>query len=311
MATLRKRKDRGNRWMLTYLDVDGRMYRIDTHTTDKKLAEIWLRKAEELISRAKIGDIPKVGRIDKDVIAGKKPEEKSLTLSEFKDKYIELCKYDFQLSKKSIELNELALNSLIKVVSDKSLSQVSEDDVVLWKKTLTEEGRTPEGIGVYFRHLRAAWNRAMQRKLTQFNPFLIAVEPKRKKRQKKEKAMSPEEVKKVLDAIRDEGDKQFEQFILFLLNTGARRNEILFLKWKDINIEKRQLRINAEKTGKELDVPINDALMSVINEMEKKEEGYVFVTHSKRRGAKKGVSPWSPDYVTHHFKDYITSGASS
>jgi len=117
--------------------------------------------------------------------------------------------------------------------------------------------------------------------------------------------MSPEEVKKVLDAIRDEGDKQFEQFILFLLNTGARRNEILFLKWKDINIEKRQLRINAEKTGKELDVPINDALMSVINEMEKKEEGYVFVTHSKRRGAKKGVSPWSPDYVTHHFKDYI------
>jgi len=66
-----------------------------------------------------------------------------------------------------------------------------------------------------------------------------------------------------------------------------------------------KLVIYAEKSKKDMEIPINKALLSVIQNMEVREEGYVFPTQSTGRGVKKGERPWSRDYVTHHFKAYI------
>lgn len=52
-----------------FADIDGKRYRIDT--TDKKVAEVWRQKAEELVSLAKLGVIEKVGPLTREVVSGK------------------------------------------------------------------------------------------------------------------------------------------------------------------------------------------------------------------------------------------------
>ena len=47
MAKLRPRSDRGGRFELDYMDIDGSRYRINTGTSDSKVADLWLKKAEE------------------------------------------------------------------------------------------------------------------------------------------------------------------------------------------------------------------------------------------------------------------------
>jgi integrase len=304
MPSLRRRKDRGNRYQLHYVDVDGTRYRIDTKTSDLKIAKLFKNKAEDLLSQAKLGIILKVGRIDADTIAGKTKEETSLTLEEFREKYQQRCKEDLDLSDSTIENNNLAFKSLIGVVGDIFIDVLTDENIVLWKTTMLHRGRSRTTVGIYFRHLRAAFNRAVKWKLTESNPFLLVEETKDKGRKPK-KDMSIEEVRRLLSAIDETGDYKFGIYIKFLLYTGCRRTEVLYLKWEDIDLEQNKLLIYQEKTKRELEIPIIKALRRIIEEMEMQSSGFVFQTYSHSRGARRKKKPWNKDYVSHHFKGYI------
>jgi site-specific recombinase XerD len=304
MASIRRRKERGNRFELHYVDVDGRRYRIDTGTPDKKIANLWKQKAEELLSQAKLGIIEKVGRVDINAVAGRERKEPTLTLTAFKDKYLERCRNDLELSPKSLALNRLSLQSLADAVGNKAISELTDEDVVTWKQTMVKQGKTKATAAIYFRHLRAAFNRAVKWSYISSNPILLVQEPKQDV-PLKDKDMSCEDVQRMLKAMEEAGDHQFRKYVLFLLYTGCRRNEIIPLKWEDIDLEQQTIKIYAEKTRQRLEIPISKALMRVIQGMEIKKRGFVFQTDSTSRGARNKKQPWSKDYATHHFKEYV------
>jgi len=93
VAVLRRRSDLGGKFELDYMDLDGRRYRVNTHTTDPKIAEVWRRKAEEQVSLAKLGVIQKVGRLTREVVSGKTlPEQqKRLRVVDFQKEYLDRC----------------------------------------------------------------------------------------------------------------------------------------------------------------------------------------------------------------------------
>ena len=280
MPSLHRRKERGNRFRLHYVDVDGKRYRVDTGTTDKKIANLWKQKAEELLTLAKHGIIEEVGRIDIDIVAGRqKPQKKDnegLTLEDYRQKYEDRCRDDLELARSTIENNNLAFRSLIAVIGNKSLGSITDEVIVVWKKVMLEQGKSRTTVGIYFRHLRAAFNRAVKWKLIEANPFLLVDEIREKRSNRKKKDMSSEEVRTVLQAIDQVEDHEFGKYVRFLLLTGCRRNEMLFLRWEGIDLERRNLNFYAEKTKREVEIPINKALMRVIRGMEIKEEGFVF-----------------------------------
>ena len=230
---------------------------------------------------------------------------KRLKLEDYQQKYEERCRDDLELAKSTIENNNLAFRSLIAVVSNKSLEAVTDEDIVEWKKDMLNQGKSRTTIGIYFRHLRAAFNRAVKWKFIEANPFLLVDEIKEKRSENKEKDMSIEEVRALLQAIDQVEDHEFGRYVRFLLYTGCRRNEMLFLKWEGIDLEQRKLKFYAEKTKRDMEIPINKALMRVIQGMEIKEDGYVFQTKSRNKGAHRKQQPWHEDFVSHHFKDYI------
>lgn len=306
MATLRKREDRGNRYELSYMDIDKRRYRIDTGTTDLKVARVWLRKAEELLSQAKLGEIDKVGRVDADVVARQNSEAGMPSISDFKEYYEERCRHDLELSDSTIDNNNIAFDTLIRIVGDKQMHQIFEEDVMTFKKALAKEGKSPTTNAIYHRHLRSAWSRAVKYKIVPDNPFMAVATAKvrpNKKERLKSKDMSFEEVQKLLKYLEKVGDTRFGYYIRFLLYTGCRRNEILFLEWEDVDLENETLTVYSSKGRKTLILPISNALKRTIDTMIKKSSGYIFVSNSNR--TKKG-KPWSEDFVTHHFKKRIT-----
>ena len=105
-------------------------------------------------------------------------------------------------------------------------------------------------------------------------------------------AMSIEEVQQLLASVEEDW---YRIYLQFLLHTGCRRNEILYLTSKDIDTQRWVLRIRADKTHRTLELPVNQALQKVIEGMDI-DSGYVFES-AERRG-----QPWNEDWVTHKFK---------
>lgn len=301
MASLRQK--RGKNWFLDYRDANGDRYRINTGTKDKKVADLWLKKCEELLSQAYLGIIEKVGRINADVVAGRKQERTSLALREFQEQYRERCRHDLELSESSIELNDLAFSSLMAAIGNKAVRAITENHVIEWKKHMTAMGLTKTTQAIYHRQMRAAFNRAIRWKHTATNPFANVEVAKPIKGPSKD--MSLDEVKLLLRHIEESGDERFANYIRFCLYLGCRRGEALRLRWEDIDRRQWTIKIYSQKTKRYIVLPINKALRRVIEEMGPQDTGYIFVTHSARNGLKyKGV-PWHRDHVTHLFKRYI------
>ena len=266
-----------------------------------------MNKCDELLALVKMGVIEKIGEIDADVVAGR-PKRKgntSITLTEFREKYEDRCRHDLELSTSSISLNNLAINSFTRVIGNKLVGEITDDDVVAWKRRLIADGLSKTTLGIYHRQLRAAINRAIKWNLAEKNPFTVIEIAREQRENRPTKDMSLEEVQRLLKTIETTGDVQFSNYIRFLLYSGCRRTEILYLKYEDIDLENRAMKIYAQKTRRSMVIPINKALYKVIQGMELKESGYVFQSQSNSRGAKNKQQSWHKDYVTRKFKDFV------
>lgn len=70
-----------------------------------------------------------------------------------------------------------------------------------------------------------------------------------------------------------------EPVIIMAMNTGMRKGEIFSLKWSDINLEQRQLVVQADnsKSGKHRVIPLNSKVMSMLEDWTKQSLSiYVF-----------------------------------
>ncbi len=307
MPSIRLRADMGGKYELDYYDVDGRRYRIDTGTRDSKIAKLWLKKAEELLSLATLGVIPKVGRLTREVVAGSvvSHEQKRLHLADFAKEYLERCKDDLELAEGTLLLNRYAFDSFRKVVGNPFIDKLTEEDVRRWKKALLEAQKSRTSISMYQRVLKTAFNRAVKWKRVPTNPFAEVELPTNRGAKKQKKNMDLAEVRTLLNVI---CDLKFKRYVQFILYTACRRAEILYLRREDVDLEQRILYVKVPKTHRCLALPINKALMKIIQEMQQNgelpESGYLFSSESNRRGQDKNV-PWHPSSVTSRFKEYV------
>jgi integrase/recombinase XerD len=308
MASLRRRDDMGGKFELDYSDpTDGHRYRIDTGTTDRKIAELWRAKAEELVSLARLGHIERVGHLTREVVRGEPPSSSApkLRLDDFEALYVERGKNDLELATGTLSIIKNAFASFRVVVGNPPLVKLTDEDLRRWKRIMTQRGCSKTTISMYQRALKAACNRAVKWKLLAANPFADVEVPTQKGEERPRKNMAFEEVRTLISAIQE---RSFKRFMQFLLYTGCRRNEILYLKRDALDLGQCILYIQATKTHRRIALPINKALMAVIREMEGQGElpdsGYLFRTNSIMPGINK-EAPWHPTSVTHWFKKYV------
>ncbi len=67
------------------------------------------------------------------------------------------------------------------------------------------------------------------------------------------------------------------EMILFALNIGLRTNEIFNLKWEEVDIEEKRIKMQVKKTRRPLSLPLNDTAFGVIESRHAIQHGpYVF-----------------------------------
>ena len=94
--------------------------------------------------------------------------------------------------------------------------------------------------------------------------------------------LSREEMALLVQACSDIGNRQFFGIVLVALNTGMRKGEILRLKWKEVDLRRRQIRVVSSEDGntknyKTRTIPLNRALEDFLRKHPRRlDSPYVF-----------------------------------
>ncbi len=103
---------------------------------------------------------------------------------------------------------------------------------------LLNSGRSPNTVRRLYRELHAALQTAVELRLIAVNPA-TAVRPPQKV-QREMRVLSATEARRLLEAV---SDTELHAIVYLALETGARSGELLGLRWSDIDLELRELRI--------------------------------------------------------------------
>jgi site-specific recombinase XerD len=156
---------------------------------------------------------------------------------------------------------------------------------------------SPVSVNVELRALRSAMSTAMRWKLIDANPFAnirLVKTP-----DAVPSFLSKADFQKLLSVTRE---AWLRDIVTFAVLTGMRRSEIVNVRWRDIDLERRTVRIESKpdfvaKCGKVRTVPLNNVLVQFLQgKAGRSTSEYVFSLNGQRIAG---------DYVSHKFKSSI------
>ena len=210
---------------------------------------------------------------------------KRIRLSEFGEEYFAWLEKAREPG--TYEQYKIAWDKLIAAVGDILLPDLSRKHIDLFVQSELAKGNKPVTVNKDLRSLKAILNKAVEWEYIKESP--MAKYKMLKVDKKPPRALTREEIVRLLSAIDDE---HFRLFVAFALYSGCRRNEILSLTWDKIDLENRVIYIEKTKSHHSRYVPISSSLMAVLERLK----------HFSQVG--KLFPRWSPNWVTHKFKHY-------
>ncbi len=247
-------KKKGKDYFLDYRDTEGRRIR-EKVGPSRQLAETVYKKRMVEKAENKLLDI-------------KKP--KKILLKEFIPKYLDYAKNNKSLNMYLGETYSTA--TLAKFFNNKYIGDITLSDIEEFKKhrlQTVKESSVNRELSCLFTMLNIAveWGELPE------NP--IKKLKKLKEPPGRVRYLNKEEIPHLIDACAP----HIKPIVFTALNTGLRKQEILTLKWKDIDIEEGFIHINKSKNSERKDIPVNPQLSDLLTSLrEKKEDGseYVF-----------------------------------
>lgn len=103
------------------------------------------------------------------------------------------------------------------------------------------------------------------------------------KEEKRDRFVSQDEFPKLADAINQEHNQAVVSAIWLYLLTGVRKDELLTLKWVDVDFIRKEIKLTNTKNGKNHYVPLSNAAIDILNQIPHI-EGNRFVIIGKNDG---------------------------
>ena len=206
------------------------------------------------------------------------------TLETFRAEYIKHRK-PLGLSPATIRRDDQALRSLAEVVGDNChLHAITQRKIGEWQGVLLGRGVKPQTVNSYLRHIKAALNTAVDwGLLSKFRKLKSVREPQAPPRH-----LTPEEVKRLL-AAEDNPDRR--RLWIFFLETGARRQEVVGLRWENVHLGDKPYCILFGKGQKARMVPLMPDAVAALGEP--RDIGPVFTFSHGRREKASAVLGWA------------------
>ncbi|MFC2168349.1 tyrosine-type recombinase/integrase [Acidobacteriota bacterium] len=199
----------------------------------------------------------------------------NILFTDFAQEFIE--KYS-KVHKNSWKTDVLHIKSLSKHFQGKTLAEISADEIESYKamrlkvvSKVTKGNITPSTINRELTCLKTIFNKAIDwgrmdkspaRKIKMLEELT-----------KKDRILSKREA----DRLCYYSDPLVRSLIILALNTGMKRNEMLNLKWENVNLEKGYISVIDMKSGIHRNIPINERLKILFENFPlKKFNEYVF-----------------------------------
>lgn len=204
-----------------------------------------------------------------------------VSVKQLADRYLE----HVRSYKRSPDIDERYLrNHIVPKFGHLRLDEVMQADVVTWLASKVKvEGYAPATVNrlhvviSYMFKLAKRWSMPG----AEINP-LQGVSLLKMNNQL-ERFLSPEETRRLRDAVDASENTQLRFIVALLLLTGARKRELLDARWEDFDIDRRSWRIPMSKSGKARHVPLSAAAIEVIGQLRRFPECAFLVPNPKTR----------------------------
>lgn len=204
-------------------------------------------------------------------------EARKYKLSEFTHPIIQRAKEE---KKRNTWITyQYAIKKFNKIMGDVYIEDLTIIDIEKYIKALKEDGLSSASISLYLSPISQAFIDAIRMGIILQNPVAFARKPKIVN--KEYKVFNLIQIKTLLDKAHGE----LKTYLHFALFTGARPNEIIGLKWGDVNEEKvlikrtisQRIYENTPKSGKERYVSTMRPLKDFLNTIARGESNdYIF-----------------------------------
>lgn len=232
-----------------------------------------------------------------------------LTVAELVERYLEECEASNRLGPKTLFDYRHYLEDYIRPwIGDLAVGDVDAEVIAAWQHTLAERGATKSGRGLGPNSIRlaraplnGAFKHATARGQLPANPLALVARPRLPRR--KPQHWTPEQARHFL-ALHE--DDRLQPLWAFLLSSGLRIGELVWLRWANVDLDHGLVRINEFATslgyelhaseGKSTDavrtIDIDDLLIGVLRNQRRTqvteqlacldyvESDYVFTTPS-------------------------------
>ena len=92
----------------------------------------------------------------------------------------------------------------------------------------------------------------------------------------RDRFLQPEELVRFFNAIQKEENKNVHDYVLLSLYTGARRGNVLAMRWEEISFENKLWRIPTTKNGDPLVIPLMAEALHILNTRKGNGSDFVF-----------------------------------
>lgn len=261
--------DTGYKSFLVYRKINGKPERV-----------IFGKYPDMSISNARV----KAGEILALIAQGKNPNQEKRKLKaedsfgQLYDKYIEQAK----TYKRSWQGDSNLYQYYLADWSDRRISTIYRDDVAR-KHAAISKNNGKYAANRALALLRTIFNKATNEWGWEGKNPTAGI--KKNTERSRDRFLHGDELIRFFQALNDEPNQIFRDYFLICLFTGARRTNVLTMRWRDINFERNVWTIPETKNGESLAIPLTDTALETINRRFKdKSSDWVFPSKLSKSG---------------------------
>ena len=245
--------------------------------------------------RIKIGRFPDIG-IDQarklahkykgEIVQGINPNKKKKDLSTevtFKHLFEQYMERYSKKFKKSWKYDEREVNKFLNYWFNKKISAISNVEIRQLHLQLHDNNGLVQANRILER-IKAIFNKAIEWGWEGKNP---AHGIKKFKEKSRDRFLQADELPRFYKALFEEENTNIRDYIFMSLMTGARKSNVLSMRWEEVNLhdEVKQWRIPETKNGEPLTIPLNaDALEMLRTRKEQAKSDWVFPSETSKSG---------------------------
>lgn len=155
---------------------------------------------------------------------------------------------------------------------DKELSQILPLDVARLEKKLLKS-LSAQTVWHVLELLRRISNYAVKKNICQGLSFRVEMP---RVNNVTTEDLGPEQMRDLLAVLHENAGTDAADMMLLALYSGMRRGEMFRLRWDDIDVEKRFIRLRNPKGGVDSSIPLNDQALELLRNHPRSDSDFVF-----------------------------------